>query len=323
MRCEVVSRLVAVLDKLAPAKYAAKWDNVGVLVDAVRQPRASFLVFLCNDLTPSVLEEAVANKTALIITYHPTPFAGVKQLHLTSVPASIILACARANIAVYSPHTAWDVAPSGLNEWLARGVAAELPEGPAPVSSMEPVKRHDNLEAAAAGFGDGRVVTLAAPACVASVVEGVKRHLHMSRVQLCLPTRLQARVAEARLAGGEAAVMALAAEVHVTSYAVCGGSGSGVLPGCPSGVYITGEMGHHEVLAAAHAGVSVILTGHSNCERGYLPVFAERLRAACAESREEGVGEGKGEGGAPATSFPLSRVSFMVSRVDCDPLYVV
>ena len=42
-------------------------------------------------------------------------------------------------------------------------------------------------------------------------------------------------------------------------------------------VFITGEMRHHEVVEALHGGVSVLLAGHTNTERGYLPRLAGRL----------------------------------------------
>lgn len=44
-------------------------------------------------------------------------------------------------------------------------------------------------------------------------------------------------------------------------------------------VFITGEMRHHEALAASGAGVGVICVGHSNSERHALPLLAEKLSA--------------------------------------------
>lgn len=38
-------------------------------------------------------------------------------------------------------------------------------------------------------------------------------------------------------------------------------------------------MGHHEVLDAVHNGASVILTNHSNSERGFLRYFGPKLQA--------------------------------------------
>lgn len=59
-------------------------------------------------------------------------------------------------------------------------------------------------------------------------------------------------------------------------------------------------MSHHEVLDAAEKGTSVILSDHSNSERGFLPVFRERL----------------------AVQLP-DEVTVLVSKADRDPLEVV
>jgi len=42
-------------------------------------------------------------------------------------------------------------------------------------------------------------------------------------------------------------------------------------------VFVTGEMKHHEMLDALNSGISLILAGHTNTERGYLPRLAKRL----------------------------------------------
>jgi putative NIF3 family GTP cyclohydrolase 1 type 2 len=70
-------------------------------------------------------------------------------------------------------------------------------------------------------------------------------------------------------------------------------------------VYLTGEMSHHEVLAAVEAHINVILCEHSNTERGYLKsVLAPRLEKAL---REEGLDE----------------ATVVCSQVDRDPLCIV
>lgn len=42
-------------------------------------------------------------------------------------------------------------------------------------------------------------------------------------------------------------------------------------------LFITGEMTHHEILAASQSGLSILLAGHTNTERGYLPKLQEQL----------------------------------------------
>jgi len=59
--------------------------------------------------------------------------------------------------------------------------------------------------------------------------------------------------------------------------AICAGSGGSMLLGADADVYLTGEMSHHEVLAAVASGHNVILCGHTNTERGYLPILADKL----------------------------------------------
>jgi hypothetical protein len=54
-------------------------------------------------------------------------------------------------------------------------------------------------------------------------------------------------------------------------------TGSSVLSGVKADLYYTGEMSHHEVLACIEKGIAVVLTEHSNTERGYLPILKARL----------------------------------------------
>ena len=69
----------------------------------------------------------------------------------------------------------------------------------------------------------------------------------------------------------------------LTRVGVCPGSGASLVQmakqeGCQ--VFVTGEMKHHEMLEALHSGLSLILAGHTNTERGYLPRLARRLTEA-------------------------------------------
>ena len=59
------------------------------------------------------------------------------------------------------------------------------------------------------------------------------------------------------------------------------GSGGSLAPAAASlgcNVFITGEMKHHDVLASLDAGCAVILAGHTETERGYLPTLESKVR---------------------------------------------
>ena len=299
--CPAFTALLAALEGLAPLSLAGSWDNVGVLIAHSRPPplASRYNVLLTNDITPAVLEHALTafdgRPPALIVTYHPTPFSGLKRFAHDSHAARVVLTCARESIAVFSPHTSWDAAPGMLNDWLIDGVATAA--GGA-LATSAPVKRAGGA-AGEAGAGDGRVGTLRAPTTLASIIAGVKAHLQLPSVAVSLPAAHAAAGAD-----GASAVSCVAQTLPVSTLAVCAGSGHSVLSGFTGAdVWVTGEMSHHELLAAASSGVSVILTHHSKCERGFLPIVARRLEAA--------LGGGSLE------------YEFLVSPVDADPLTVL
>jgi dinuclear metal center YbgI/SA1388 family protein len=125
-----LSRAVELLERIAPLAYAEEWDNVGLLLEPAgdrRDPSAAAAIaraLLCVDLTPAVLAEAVARDVDLIVAYHPPLFRPLTRLR-SGVPGErTVLDAARAGIALYSPHTALDAAPGGVNDWLAEGLGA-------------------------------------------------------------------------------------------------------------------------------------------------------------------------------------------------------
>ncbi|MBX7106677.1 MAG: Nif3-like dinuclear metal center hexameric protein, partial [Gemmataceae bacterium] len=77
-------------------------------------------VLTCLTLTPAVAREAVAGQYQMIVTHHPILFRGVKRLTTDTPDGRIVAALAGAGIAVYSPHTAFDDCPGGINDQLAQ-----------------------------------------------------------------------------------------------------------------------------------------------------------------------------------------------------------
>src|SRR4051794_28224279 len=109
-----VADVVAYLEKFAPPELAASWDNVGLLLGdrAANADR----VLTCLTLTASVAVEAVSGGFGLVVTHHPILFRGVKRLTADSADGGVVLPLARAGVAVYSPHTAFDDTAGGIND---------------------------------------------------------------------------------------------------------------------------------------------------------------------------------------------------------------
>src|ERR1043166_123958 len=113
-----VAELVQALEAIAPLDLAESWDNVGLLLgDPAADVRK---VMTCLTVTPESAAEAVAEGVSLIVSHHPVLFRPTQRLTTANPEGRMLLALARAGIAVYSPHTACDNAPGGINDLLAR-----------------------------------------------------------------------------------------------------------------------------------------------------------------------------------------------------------
>ncbi len=133
--------------------------------------------------------------------------------------------------------------------------------------------------------GHGRRLVLDHPTPLSEIADRLKGHLGIAHVSIATPSGDHPNKC-----------------TRVTHLGVCPGSGHELaLPAQADGcqVFVTGEMKHHEVLALLNAGLSVILAGHTNTERGYLPRLADLVK-------------GK-----------LPGLSTIVSTEDRDPLFVL
>jgi dinuclear metal center YbgI/SA1388 family protein len=108
--------LLIALEQIAPLSAAEPWDNVGLLVGSATQSVSR--VLLAIDYTPAVAAEAAQQKCEMVIAYHPPIFEPIKKI-TADRPTSLIYDAIRRNIAIFSPHTAWDAAPGGANDFLA------------------------------------------------------------------------------------------------------------------------------------------------------------------------------------------------------------
>lgn len=115
--------IVTKLNEFAPLQLAAKWDNVGLLVEPTL-PHFVSSILLTNDLTERVAQEAIDKQVNMVISYHPPIFAPLKCLTSKAFKERIIVKMIENRIAVYSPHTAFDAVKNGVNDWLASGLGS-------------------------------------------------------------------------------------------------------------------------------------------------------------------------------------------------------
>lgn len=113
----LLSDVIDVLSELAPLSLAESWDNVGLLLGS--RDAEITRILTCLTLTPDVAQEAVQSGAQLVVTHHPVLFKPVQRLTSETVEGRMLLTLAQYGVAVYSPHTAWDNAPEGINQQLA------------------------------------------------------------------------------------------------------------------------------------------------------------------------------------------------------------
>lgn len=142
---------------------AAKWDNTGLLLG---DPEWRFRrVATCLTLTAQTAKFAIENDVNFVITHHPVLFKGVKSLVSSNSEGKMLLDLARAEVAVFSPHTAWDNAPGGINEQLVSllggSCSGPIRPSPGPDSAkfvvFVPASARDSIAKAMFDAGAGRI----------------------------------------------------------------------------------------------------------------------------------------------------------------------
>ena len=221
--------LLEALDSRAPFTAAADWDPVGLqLGDAGRSART---VAVAHELTNETVSVCVEKGVDVAVTYHPLVFQPLRSVTARPGPEARVLSLLEAGISVIAVHTNWDVAEGGTADCLAAalGLQSVTPFG-ADIDSGTPAI--------------GRVGTVSSTAYeLLAVVEaklgGVVRSAGLTDHSLgtvaVLPGSGGSFVAEAVTAG--------------------------------AGLFVSGDISHHEARSALDAGMAIVDPGHTPTER--------------------------------------------------------
>lgn len=112
-----LEQLEKLLDERLKKEIAQEWDNVGLLIG--RREKEVQRILLALELTPSILDEAVAKKCDALLVHHPLIFSGVKKI-VSDDGDNLIYRLIQEDIGLYVAHTNFDSIESGLNDYFAR-----------------------------------------------------------------------------------------------------------------------------------------------------------------------------------------------------------
>lgn len=243
-----LSKILTTLQAIAPLNLAESWDNVGLLLGDPDQQIDR--VMTCLTVSSETVLEAIETRAQLIVSHHPMPFKPLNRITTANLTGRLLLQCARAGIAIYSPHTAWDNAAQGINWQLAEMLG---------LLKVEPLTPLEN--ATEAGIGQGRMGELSQPVSLAE-----------------LRSRLSTGL------GGGIRWRSTHDDSHRASKIgiICGSGGSywsaAARRGCDT--LLTGEATYHQCLEAEENGVAVMMVGHFASEFFSMKKLATELAAS-------------------------------------------
>lgn len=235
------------VDSIAPFGTQLDWDNSGLLIGDPGHSVTKILVAL--DAANAVIDQAEALGAEVIVTHHPVIFRSVKRLLAGDPPYE----AAARGIAVISAHTCYDMAPQGVNAALADALGLRERE---PLWQEHPGQENSRTL--------GIIGDLPCPMNREELAAWAEEALGLRPGFVrYLPDPLSG-------AGSEV----------IRRIAVCGGAGADYLEtaknkGC--GAYITGDVRHHEFLAADEMGLFLMDAGHFATENIAIPQLAAQL----------------------------------------------
>lgn len=247
----ILSTVLEFLDERFPLRLAEPWDNVGLLIGDPELPVERIMT--CLTITPEVCREAIEEEADLIITHHPFPFKPVTKITTETVRGRMIWDVMTSKIAVYSPHTAHDSAPDGINQQIAKRLGLQQ------ITTLF----EDKNETTFSNEGTGRIGSLPEPVPFRELVK---------KAQEAFEENVMTYIGDP--------------EKETRTVAIgCGSAGSfldqAILRGADA--FVLGESKYHTYLEAQFHGIGLIVAGHYASERFAMERMAELIQAKFEE----------------------------------------
>lgn len=115
-----LQEIVNLLNAQYPQAWATPGDRTGFQVGCPGSPVTTVLVAL--EASPAVVREAKSLGAQLLLTHHPMIYQPLGEVREDQAGGELLTALIRAGVASISCHTNLDVAPNGLNDYLARAL---------------------------------------------------------------------------------------------------------------------------------------------------------------------------------------------------------
>ena len=239
----LVQDILHILESIAPPHLQESYDNAGLIVGDPGQEVTGIL--FCLDSTEAVVEEALALGCNLVIAHHPIVFRGLKRFNGSTYVERTVMQAIRQGVALYAIHT-------NLDNVYRQGVNAKIAEKLGLTNTRILLPRPGEVE-----IGAGLIGFLPEPVAETNFLLQVKTAL---RVSCMRHTALRNR--------------------SVRSVAVCGGSGSFLLPEAlraGADVFVTADFKYHEFFDA-EGRLVIADIGHYESEQFTIELLYQIIR---------------------------------------------
>jgi dinuclear metal center YbgI/SA1388 family protein len=239
-----IKDILSVLEAVAPPHLQESYDNAGLIVG---DPEAAVKgVLFCLDSTEAVVQEAVEKGCSLVVAHHPILFRGLKRLNGATYVERTVMQAVRQNIAIYAIHT-------NLDNVHSQGVNAKIAEklGLVHTRVLAPKPGFDN------NTGAGLFGELPVPMSEKDFLQQVKNALRTDCVR---HTALRGK--------------------PVQRVAVCGGSGSFLLPEAlraGADAFVSADFKYHEFFDA-EGKIVIADVGHFESEQFTIELLRDIVR---------------------------------------------
>lgn len=233
-----IYELVEYLKELANPQKSLSWDNCGLQVGDLNSNVSKISIAL----TPSIeiLEKAIENKSDLLITHHPMIFKAVKSIDNNTVIGKSIHIAIKNNLTIYSIHTSFDSASTGLNYEIAKKL------------NLENISIFDD-ESSIGTIGD-----FSTPLKLKTIIENVKSILNLEHFTYVGDTEKDISKV-AICTGSGSSFLNLAKEKNAD-------------------LYITGDIKYHNAIDAKELDLALIDAGHHGTEILAVPFISNYLK---------------------------------------------
>lgn len=226
---------------LAPLELQMSFDNSGFL--AGDKNAEVHKVLLALDVTDAVVDEAVENKSELIVSHHPVIWNPLRSVTVEQPSSRKLMKLIKNDISVISMHTNLDIAEGGVNDVLISLLGAEC---------------SGKLD----GDNCGRTGVLPNEMELKDFLAFCRKSLNANGLRYVDGGRKVKRLAVMGGAGADAMVDAIAR-------------------GCDT--YVTADIKYHQFLEAKELGLNLIDAGHFCTEAPVMPVLAAKIKEAFPE----------------------------------------